>query len=75
MCQFAMIAAVAAVAAIWSSAFAQDSMNDPTIPQAEAPYKTGQAPKVPMVIANAGQRPARRPEGPPATGRGRHKTG
>jgi hypothetical protein len=47
MRQVAMIVAVAAMAAIWSTAFAQNSGNEPT-PRPEVPRTTGQAPKAPI---------------------------
>ena len=47
MRQLAMVAAVAAAAAIWSTAFAQNSGNEPT-PQAEVPHTAGQAPRAPV---------------------------
>jgi hypothetical protein len=47
MRQLAMVAAVAGVAAIWSTALAQNSGNNPT-PQPEVPRTTGQAPKAPV---------------------------
>jgi hypothetical protein len=41
------LAMIAALAAIWSTAFAQNGGNEPT-PQAGGPPTTGQAPKAPI---------------------------
>jgi hypothetical protein len=48
MRHFAMTVAIAAIAAISSGAFAQNTGQQPPTPQPDAPRTTGQAPKAPI---------------------------